>query len=322
MSSREAFRQAAAGGDVEALTALGIDLLTQPPLSPYDGVKAIVEAANAGGGRAIHLCGTMSALGAGLPQDWNVALNCLQRSAERDWKPAQDELRLLAAHPGASDWKTLRDSIDLAALTAPARLRAVHAAPRIAIAENFLSPQFCDWLIARAKPKIVRAGTFDTTTAGGRLDSNRSNSAAEFDIAETDLVLALVRARIADATGLAPSGMEHTQILHYSVGQHFAPHYDFLDPKVPAYARNIAQAGQRMATFLVYLNDDFDGAETAFLKLDWRHRGSKGDAILFWNVDPSGAPDPATLHAGLAPTRGEKWLLSQWIRRGPSAQGA
>jgi hypothetical protein len=26
-------------------------------------------------------------------------------------------------------------------------------------------------------------------------------------------------------------------------------------------------------------------------------------------------PDVKTLHAGLAPTRGEKWLLSQWMRR-------
>jgi hypothetical protein len=48
--------------------------------------------------------------------------------------------------------------------------------------------------------------------------------------------------------------------------------------------------------------------------LKWRYRGRKGDAIFFWNVDPSGAPDKRTYHAGLAPTRGEKWLLSQWIR--------
>jgi hypothetical protein len=27
-----------------------------------------------------------------------------------------------------------------------------------------------------------------------------------------------------------------------------------------------------------------------------------------------GTPDPDTLHIGTAPTRGEKWLLPQWIR--------
>ncbi len=79
----------------------------------------------------------------------------------------------------------------------------------------------------------------------------------------------------------------------------------------------IDDSGQRVVTFLVYLNDDFDGAQTAFLDLKWRYRGAKGDAILFRNVDGTGAPDPTTLHAGRAPTRGEKWLLSQWIRMPP-----
>ena len=46
------------------------------------------------------------------------------------------------------------------------------------------------------------------------------------------------------------------------------------------------------------------------------HRGGRGDALVFFNLDEAGQPDPRTLHAGLAPTRGEKWLLSQWIRDG------
>jgi hypothetical protein len=35
---------------------------------------------------------------------------------------------------------------------------------------------------------------------------------------------------------------------------------------------------------------------------------------MFANVDLVGNPDRSTLHAGLTPTQGEKWLLSQWIR--------
>ena len=38
------------------------------------------------------------------------------------------------------------------------------------------------------------------------------------------------------------------------------------------------------------------------------------DALFFYNVDENGAPDPLTEHAGVPPTRGEKWLLSQFIR--------
>lgn len=315
-AARRLFAALAESGDVEALTALGRNLLVRAPLNSYEGVKTIVDAANKGGGEAIHLCGVMSAMGAGLAQNWDMALGCLQASAERDWRPAQEELRLLARRTGTA-WAALRDAIDMPALLKPGELRTLHAAPRIAVAENFLPPELCDWLIERARPRIARARTFDGEAAA-RLDSGRSNSAAEFNFVEIDIVLALIRARIAAITGLPALGMENTQVLHYAVGQHFAPHYDYLDATQPRIAETIAQGGQRVATFLVYLNDDFDAAETSFLKLDWRYRGKKGDAIVFWNVDREGAADPATLHAGLAPTRGEKWLLSQWIRQPPA----
>ena len=48
--------------------------------------------------------------------------------------------------------------------------------------------------------------------------------------------------------------------------------------------------------------------------LGWRFKGRTGDALFFWNVDLSGAVEPKLLHAGLPPTRGEKWLFSQWVR--------
>ena len=39
-----------------------------------------------------------------------------------------------------------------------------------------------------------------------------------------------------------------------------------------------------------------------------------GGALYFANLDAAGAGDPRTLHAGLAPTQGEKWVFSHWIR--------
>jgi prolyl 4-hydroxylase len=314
-AARHLFASLAERGDIEALTALGQNLLVREPLNSYEGVKTIIDAANKGGAEAIRLCGAMSAMGAGLAQNWSMALDCLQASAERDWRPAQDELRLLAAKSDGP-WKALRNAIDMPSLLKASALRTVHTAPRISVVENFLSPELCDWLIARARPKIERARTFDAV-AGAQIDSARNNGAAEFNFVEMDIVLALIRARISAVTGLVTQGFENAQILHYAVGQRFAPHYDYLDATVPKIAETIVQGGQREATFLVYLNDEFDGAETSFLKLDWCYRGQKGDAILFWNTDPTGIADTATLHAGLAPTRGEKWLLSQWIRRPP-----
>jgi hypothetical protein len=271
-----------------------------------------MRAMQSGNAEALHLCAVMSGQGAGLPQDWHASLDYLQASAEQGLGTAQNELRLLAAAPG-NDWKNLRNSVDLHKLLAPARMQLAHTRPRIAIVEKFLPPEFCDWLIARAKPKIARAQMIDDDGVH-YVGVGRSNSWSMFNMDEMDLAFVLVRARIAAVTGLPVCGFEKSQILHYAPGEKFAAHHDFLNPKLPAQRQMIEDFGQRVVTFLVYLNDDFDGAETSFLKLNWRYRGGKGDAILFRNVDGTGAPDPITLHAGLAPTRGGKWLLSQWIR--------
>jgi prolyl 4-hydroxylase len=72
-------------------------------------------------------------------------------------------------------------------------------------------------------------------------------------------------------------------------------------------------------TFLICLNEEFTGGETEFPHLRWRFRGRRGDALWFVNITPDFAPDPRTLHAGLPPRSGEKWMFSQWIRgRRPS----
>jgi prolyl 4-hydroxylase len=313
-SARDWYGRAAKGGNLEARTALGISLLVHLPRSPHEGVKTIVEASNEGCGQAAHIVSVLAASGAGLPQDWNVAINCLRRSAELGWAPSRDQLALLADAPGSSSpeiWRQLQDKIDLSPWHKPPAPRSMFETPRIAVIENFLSPAICDWLVERARPKLARARIYDSETGAARTDAARSNSAVDFNIVETDMVIALVRARIAALCGLPVASLEHTGILHYEVGQEFAPHYDFLDSNIGA---DFASRGQRVATFLIYLNDGFEGAETAFVDLDWKYKGAKGDALLFWNVDGTGAPDLKTRHAGMAPTRGEKWLLSQWIR--------
>ncbi|MEP7316364.1 MAG: hypothetical protein ABI667_06685, partial [Sphingomicrobium sp.] len=48
-----------------------------------------------------------------------------------------------------------------------------------------------------------------------------------------------------------------------------------------------------------------------------QERGAPGDAIFFANVLTDGTPDYRTSHCARPPTRGEKWVLSQWIRAKP-----
>jgi prolyl 4-hydroxylase len=68
---------------------------------------------------------------------------------------------------------------------------------------------------------------------------------------------------------------------------------------------------------VTYLNEDFEAGETSFLKLGVTYKGKPGDALMWANVLPGGEPDANTLHAGMPPTSGRKWILSQWIRNRP-----
>ena len=301
--------RAARAGDARSGTFLGARLLTGYAATklPERAAEMLALAASNGGAEANELTAAMRAAGRFLPQDWTAAFDSLQRAADAREPRARDQMRLLA---GA-------DGVDVEALLAVPAPRVLSASPRIAAFDGFLTADQCDWLIERARGRIKPARVYDEGTGGGVQSRARSNVSTEFHLIESDVVMALVRARIARATGIATANFEELSVLHYETGQEFVRHVDFLDPENPAHATVIAERGQRVATFLIYLDDGGDGGETEFARLDLRFKGGKGDAILFWNADADGEPDRMTLHAGLATSRGRKWLLSQFLRNRP-----
>ncbi len=121
------------------------------------------------------------------------------------------------------------------------------------------------------------------------------------------------------ACGMSERMMEGPTVLHYSPGEQIANHYDFVDPhSTPDYAGEIARNGQRVITFLVYLNDDYDGGETGLPELGFAHKGRKGDSLYFVNALPDMSPDMRALHAGRPTSRGEKWIVTQFVRSRPT----
>jgi prolyl 4-hydroxylase len=284
-----------------------------------DGLAAAVarvEAdARAGMAPASRLLATLAGAGIGMPQDWTRALRHLVDSARLGSSWAQGQLQVLgsgeAAAPGDDRWGALAASVNIEAWTAPCDKRVLSTAPRAVAITAFLPPKIALWLIGLATGRVQPAMVYTPAGAGAVEDGSRSNSSMEFGVLNCDLVVLLTRQRIAKTINVPVGALENTQILHYAQGQRFAPHFDFLDPGLP----EVAERGQRMVTVLVYLNDDFTGGETDFPRMGLRHRGAAGDALIFANLDPAtGAGDRRTLHAGLPPTQGEKWLLSQWVR--------
>jgi hypothetical protein len=227
-----------------------------------------------------------------------------------------EALRLLAGPQTEPPWDDAVRHMDQARDAALAASHTRFETPRIGTCEKFASPAECDWLMARAATRLTDAELYDPAGDGGfRNDALRNNRDAGFNMVQSDLVLVQLQARIAALMGLDVQEMEPAMVLQYAPGQYFAPHCDGLDPSFAPQAREIARNGQRVATLLIYLNDDYQAGDTDFPDLGRRFKGARGDALWFWNVDGAGSLDPRTRHAGLAPSGGEKWLLSQWIRR-------
>ena len=310
-------RARARAGDLTAMTALAKRLLVGDgvPQSVAEGVAMLAESAKRGDADANALLAVLSAWGVIAARDLNGALDQLARAAGLGHAVARRELQLLARSAG-QDWSALRRDINVTALTAAPAVRVVSERPHIVVVEGFASVAECEWLMERGGPHLRRAkvyhGSSDLKTS-----EDRTNTEADFTIFNADVTLSLIRDRMAAVARAPTTHFEITKILRYEPGQHFGLHADFLELNTPELVREMELRGQRAATLLVYLNEDYEGGETHFPRVDFRYRGKRGDALLFSNIDAAGAPDYATLHAGMPPTRGQKWILSQWMRTKP-----
>ncbi len=244
-----------------------------------------------------------AATGWGVTKDWKRALDLLVDAAE-------------AGEEGAARQLALVTQVPLEALLTPPPPQRLHPSARIAVAPGFAPPGFAEWIIDRAHGRLEQSAVND---ASG--DAVRTATTCAIGPDQRDLVTAVLQERAAKLIGAPVEWHEPPNVIHYEPGQEFRLHADFIEPSVAGYQEELRVLGQRVGTFVTYLNDDFDGAETEFPQLGIRYRGGPGDAIFWANVLPDGRPDYRTGHQALPPTRGEKWVLSQWIRAKPFPLG-
>lgn len=304
--------------DIAELTALGKRLLVGEgvPASAAKGVATLRDAVTHGSGEAAAILSVCAAWGVAQTRNVDAALDHLVDAARLGWAPALRELQVLA-RDSDTDPAALRGKVDVASWrTAPAA-RVVFERPRIIVLERFASADECEWLIGRASSGGLERAKVYRASPTAQVADTRTNREMSFTIFNADVMLSLMRDRIAAACNAPATHFEVTKLLHYSPGEQFALHADFIEARTPEVARELAVRGQRAATFLIYLNEGYEGGATQFPRLDWQYRGGRGDALLFSNVGADGAPDYDTVHAGMPPTSGEKWVLSQWIRTRP-----
>lgn len=314
-------------GDVEAMTQLGKRLLVgdRAPTQQNKAAQLLGKAAAQGSPESLALVSVLFAIGHLYEQNWSRAVQSLVVSAERGWLPAQQQLRVLTTNrklaklPATADlWHQLAHDIDLQAWHTPPPENTLHDSPLIRTYPKFASAEVCKWITEKSKGRLSRARVYDSIARKETTSNTRTNTSTAFNLIETDLVNVLIQARMASCVGIPFRHLEAATVLHYDIGEQITDHFDFIDPNSPDYTEQIAQRGQRIITFILYLNDDYTGGKTEFPKLGVSHKGQCGEGIFFVNALEDGSADLRSLHAGRPTIEGEKWIITQFIRDRPT----
>jgi len=189
-------------------------------------------------------------------------------------------------------------------------LKVLSLQPRAFLVPNFLTDEEANHIVSLGSKRVKRS---KTGSFGKAQDSEtRTSRNTWIESTESEISARLYRRAAELANVTEKVGFEDLQLVHYGVGHHYAPHYDW----------QATHTGSRYATLLLYLNDPLDGGATSFplavppMKV---HPG-KGSAVMFYNLLPDGNADIHALHSGMPVEEGEKWLANFWMWDPPESK--
>jgi prolyl 4-hydroxylase len=300
--------QAAVAGDADALfqQAMWAIIGQVVPRDLTSARRSLHTAAMRGHAEARLLEITLTANGTGAAPDWAGALVLLAQAVAAGDPQALTLNRMIAAMPLGPDGAPL----DVPASEPLSDDDVVRRVPAL------LTRDECAHVAASATDLLAPAMVADPRT--GRMVPHpiRTSDHAVIGPLREDVVIRAINQRLATVSGTPMAAGEALTVLRYRAGQQFRLHADVLPG-----TRN-----QRVATVLVYLNDDFTGGETVFPDYGLSIRPRMGDAVVFRNTDAAEQPLATARHAGMPVTAGVKWLATRWIRarafdpwRGPEA---
>jgi prolyl 4-hydroxylase len=208
----------------------------------------------------------------------------------------------------------------------PGAVRRVEVTPYLWELPGVLTPAECEVLIEAARDRLSpstvvqdseRRGEEAEGRAEGRTSSTVSFDAHQAPTPEAGAVFAYLRRVVSDLTRLPEDHQEVIQITHYAAGQKFDAHRDDFAAGSEYLRFEAERGGQRVFSFMIYLNDVEEGGETEFPALGLACPAQQGKGIFWANVAEDGRPFPSSLHASRPVVRGEKWVLVCWIREAP-----
>jgi len=174
---------------------------------------------------------------------------------------------------------------------------------------NFLTPEECKEIINMIDSNHERSQVVEGGTDRSAVSESRTSSTS--NLSPDNPLISRVHQKIADYLGIEKKYGESLQGQLYEVGQYFKPHNDFFSGS--AYDKHCKVSGNRTHTFMVYLNDDFEGGGTNFPTLQKTVKAETGKG-LWWPNIVDGEFQSQYTHEGVAVKKGKKYIITSWWR--------
>jgi prolyl 4-hydroxylase len=177
--------------------------------------------------------------------------------------------------------------------------------------QNFLTEEECDEIIKMSEPLLADSHVYDSDNDNVQKESRISKQCWFND--DRHKLIEYISNKCANATSTNKTCQEQLQVVKYTEGGFFNPHFDPCVGDAKFCERMNKGSGHRKYTVLIYLNDDFEGGETEFPDLGIKIYPQKGKAVIFKSVDEEGNIIKESKHGGNSVTKGEKWVCNKWI---------
>lgn len=178
---------------------------------------------------------------------------------------------------------------------------------------NFISDEDCNTIIQLAENEMTRS---DVMCKHGKTCISDYRTSSNTFLKDSDNpVVEKITQKIESIMGINREKFEDLQVVKYNLTQEYKEHYDACVGEEDVCKEFLLNGGQRYATIIIYLNDDFEGGETYFPNLKQKVKPKKGNAVLFFGLKNDNiTPRLESLHAGLTVTKGIKYICNKWIR--------
>ena len=181
-------------------------------------------------------------------------------------------------------------------------LYALPTYPTPKVLNNFLSESERRHIIREASGKLEHS----SISHNKRIDESIRKSETAW-LSREDPVVRAITKRCLKYTDRPVRNCEKLQVVRYRPGGHYKPHQDaFKDDE-----------NMRLYTFILALNDTYEGGETVFPNLNKAYKLKAGDALFFDTVNNYNFITSKALHGGNPVKSGDKWICNLWVRKYP-----